>query len=159
MCYYPYSKEKKLKGNRYFYMEVEDMTIESVRSTSASINLNKEATTRPVREVTAPETADGVAIKSGQEVETFAAEEETSNSNGEANKTSIDAIKKAVNEINKTSNNSTVQFGIHEKTNRMTVKILDKETKKVIKEFPAEKTLDLIAKAWEIAGLMVDEKG
>ncbi|MEG1888510.1 MAG: flagellar protein FlaG, partial [Lachnospiraceae bacterium] len=34
----------------------------------------------------------------------------------------------------------------------------DKETKKVIKEFPAEKTLDLIAKAWEIAGLLVDER-
>ncbi|MEG0806510.1 MAG: flagellar protein FlaG [Lachnospiraceae bacterium] len=70
----------------------------------------------------------------------------------------FEAMKKAVNEINKHNENSIVQFGIHEATNRMTVKILDKETKKVIKEFPAEKTLDLIAKAWEIAGLLVDER-
>ena len=38
------------------------------------------------------------------------------------------------------------------------IKMVDKETRKVIKEFPAEETLDLIAKAWELAGIMVDEK-
>ena len=32
------------------------------------------------------------------------------------------------------------------------------ETKEVIKEFPPEKTLDMIAKVWEMAGIMVDEK-
>ena len=63
-----------------------------------------------------------------------------------------------INEINKSNPNSIVQFGVHEATNRMTIKILDKESRKVIKEFPAEKTLDLIAKAWELAGIMVDEK-
>lgn len=69
-----------------------------------------------------------------------------------------EAVKKAINEINKRNPNSIVQFGVHEATNRMTIKILDKESRKVIKEFPAEKTLDLIAKAWELAGIMVDEK-
>ena len=47
---------------------------------------------------------------------------------------------------------------MHEKTNRITIKIVDKETKEIIKEFPPEKTLDMIAKVWEVAGLMVDEK-
>lgn len=70
----------------------------------------------------------------------------------------LDQMKKAVESINKKANNSTVQFGIHEETNRITVKIVDKETKKVIKEVPAEKTLDMIAKAWELAGILVDEK-
>ena len=49
-------------------------------------------------------------------------------------------------------------FGIHEGTNRVTIKIVDKDTKKVLKEFPPEKTLDMIEKVWEMAGLMVDEK-
>lgn len=40
----------------------------------------------------------------------------------------------------------------------MTIKIVDKETKEVIKEFPPEKTLDMIAKVWEMAGIMVDER-
>jgi flagellar protein FlaG len=67
-------------------------------------------------------------------------------------------IKKAVEDINKKANNSEAIFGIHEATNRVTIKIVDKESKKVIKELPPEKTLDMIAKVWELAGLMVDEK-
>ena len=35
---------------------------------------------------------------------------------------------------------------------------VDKDTKEVLKEYPPEKTLDMIAKVWEIAGLLVDEK-
>ena len=67
-------------------------------------------------------------------------------------------IKKAVEEINKKAKNSEAVFGIHEGTNKVTIKIVDKQTKETIKEFPPEKTLDMIAKVWEMAGLMVDEK-
>lgn len=67
-------------------------------------------------------------------------------------------LKKAVEEINKKANNASAVFGVHEETNRITIKIVDKDSKEVIKEFPPEKTLDMIAKVWEMAGLMVDEK-
>lgn len=69
-------------------------------------------------------------------------------------------LKKAVDDINKSAlaDQSEAVFGIHDKTNRITIKIIDKKTKEVIKEFPPEKTLDMIAKVWEMAGLMVDEK-
>ncbi len=67
-------------------------------------------------------------------------------------------IRKAVSEINKKANGTEAIFGIHDKTNRVTIKIVDKETKKVIREYPPEETLDMIAKVWELAGLMVDEK-
>ena len=68
------------------------------------------------------------------------------------------AIKKAIEEINKKAKNSEAVFGIHEGTNRVTIKIVDKQTKEVIKELPPEKTLDMISRVWEMAGLMVDEK-
>ena len=68
------------------------------------------------------------------------------------------AIKKAVEEINKKAKNSSAVFGIHEGTNRVTIKLVDKQTKEVIKELPPEKTLDMISRVWEMAGLMVDEK-
>lgn len=71
---------------------------------------------------------------------------------------SPDQIKKAVEQLNKKMNNSEALFGIHEGTNRVIIKIVDKSTKEVIKELPPEKTLDMIAKAWELAGLLVDEK-
>ena len=68
-------------------------------------------------------------------------------------------IKKAVEKMNKNMMaHSEAVFGIHEATNRITIKIIDKDTKKVIKELPPEKTLDMIAKVWEMAGILVDEK-
>lgn len=69
-------------------------------------------------------------------------------------------IRKAVEDINKSASGTQSEaiFGIHEETNRVTIKIVDKNSRKVIKEFPPEKTLDMIAKVWEMAGIMVDEK-
>jgi flagellar protein FlaG len=51
-----------------------------------------------------------------------------------------------------------LDFNIHEKTHDIMVKVLNKETGEVIREIPPEKTLDLVAKMMEIAGIMVDEK-
>lgn len=67
-------------------------------------------------------------------------------------------IKKAVEQLNKNMPHSEAVFGVHDETNRVTIKIVDKESKEVIKEFPPEKTLDMIAKVWELAGILVDEK-
>lgn len=67
-------------------------------------------------------------------------------------------IKRAVEEINKKAKNSEAVWGVHEDTNRVTIKIVDKQSKEVIKEFPPDKTLDMIARVWEMAGLMVDER-
>jgi flagellar protein FlaG len=71
---------------------------------------------------------------------------------------SQDQLRKAVEDLNKKMSNSEVAFGFHEGTNRVMIRIVDKETKEIIKELPPEKTLDLIAKAWELAGIMVDER-
>ncbi|MCM1568333.1 MAG: flagellar protein FlaG [Roseburia sp.] len=67
-------------------------------------------------------------------------------------------LKKAVEQLNKKMSNSEAIYGIHEETNRVTIKIVDKDTKEVIRELPPEKTLDMIAKAWELAGILVDER-
>lgn len=71
---------------------------------------------------------------------------------------SNEQIKRAVDQLNKKMENSEAVFGIHDGTNRVTIKIVDKDTKKIIKELPPEKTLDMIAKVWEMAGILVDEK-
>lgn len=60
--------------------------------------------------------------------------------------------------LNKNLGNSEAVFGIHEDTNRVTIKIVDKTTKEVIRELPPEKTLDMIAKVWDLAGILIDEK-
>ena len=77
----------------------------------------------------------------------------------EQGQASNEQIRQAVEKINKEAQyNGEAVFGIHDETNRVTIKIVDKTTKEVIKEFPPEKTLDMIAKVWEMAGIMVDER-
>lgn len=81
-----------------------------------------------------------------------------SGNNGSPKAAGTEALKKAAEEIKRNSKNSEAVFGVHDGTNRITIKIIDKDTKEVLKEYPPEKTLDMIAKVWEMAGLMVDEK-
>lgn len=51
-----------------------------------------------------------------------------------------------------------LSFKYHEETNRISITVTDSDTDEVIREIPPEKALDMLAKAWEIAGLLVDEK-
>ncbi|NBJ92558.1 flagellar protein FlaG [Parablautia muri] len=84
---------------------------------------------------------------------------EGNNAGKERQQSSSEQLKKAVEQLNKNMSSSEAVFGIHEGTNRLTIKIIDKDSKEVLKELPPEKILDMIAKAWELAGVMVDEKG
>ncbi len=66
-------------------------------------------------------------------------------------------------EISKANNklryhNTKCEFGYHEETRRVTIKVLDKDTEEVIREIPPEKTLEMIEKMWELAGFLVDER-
>ncbi len=84
--------------------------------------------------------------------------QDSSQSNTSNQQATNEQVKKDVESKNKILSNSEAIFEIHDATNRVTIKIVDKETKEVLKELPPEKTLDMIAKAWELAGILVDEK-
>jgi flagellar protein FlaG len=51
-----------------------------------------------------------------------------------------------------------MEFSIHEKTKEIMVKVINSDTKEVIREIPQEKILDMVAKMWEMAGILVDER-
>lgn len=50
------------------------------------------------------------------------------------------------------------EFSIHEKTREIMVKVIDRETGDVIREIPPEKILDIVAKMWELVGILIDER-
>ena len=73
--------------------------------------------------------------------------------NGESNLAQQNEKKEAsikeLKDIQKVINRNTIaEFGYNEPTN----------TDEVIKEIPSEKALEMLAKAWELAGILVDEK-
>ena len=75
-----------------------------------------------------------------------------------------DKIKAAVDDLNKTvkqaspMHHTQLSFKYHEDTNRISITVTDSDTDEVMREIPPEKTLDMLAKAWEMAGLLVDER-
>lgn len=136
------------------------MTMEPIQSKTVAYQGSGAAVEKtssvPKAEIKVPERGMPVADPIGK------------NAAGEANKqtdkyampeqASDSSLKNAVEQINRKSANMEAIFGYHEGTNRVMIKIIDKDTKEVKREYPAEKTLDMIQKVWEMAGLMVDEK-
>ncbi len=51
-----------------------------------------------------------------------------------------------------------LRFSVHERTNRVSVQVVDKGSEEVIKEIPSEKVLDMLGAMWDAAGLFVDAK-
>lgn len=70
-------------------------------------------------------------------------------------------IKNAVEHANssvKKMQRTACEFTYHEETKRVSIKVMDSDTKEVIREIPSEETLELIAKLWDLSGMLVDEK-
>ncbi len=68
----------------------------------------------------------------------------------------MEAIQKANNAI--LGVNRKFEFSIHQKTKEIMIKVLDSDTNEVIREIPPEKILDMVARMWEMAGILVDER-
>jgi flagellar protein flaG protein len=77
--------------------------------------------------------------------------------NKKVSKSTIDNTISETNSKIKVSNTQ-LKYSIDDETQRISIKIIDKDTDKVIREVPPEETLEAIKKIWEIAGIIVDEK-
>ena len=58
-----------------------------------------------------------------------------------------------------TNKNINLEFKMHQRTHRIYVEMVDKTTKKVVKEIPSKKMLDMIGRIWDEMGIAVDKKG
>lgn len=143
------------------------MAVENVNSIAAAATYQAMSTpaATPVKDVVSvdakPIEAMSSVIKEPVEIKKVDGSDKGGNAqyNEQEKQPSDNTLKQALKDMNrKIGNNTIAEFGIHEGTNRITIKLKDKETNEVIKEVPAEKTLDLIQKAWELAGILVDEK-
>jgi len=50
------------------------------------------------------------------------------------------------------------ELSVHKKTGTIMSKLVNTDTGEIMKEFPPEKILDMIAGLWEIAGIIIDEQ-
>lgn len=124
-----------------------------------AVKLETAVKQEPVISSAVPKTEKKAAPRTAVSDSPVISEEEKQNPVDSNEMKKKSGMKRAVEEINRKAKNSEVIFGIHDATNRVTIKVVDKGTKEVIREFPPEETLDMIAKVWELAGIMIDERG
>lgn len=140
------------------------MEIEAIAPASTGVK-----TTEPVRVSTdtKPELMDTSHVKVATEGAVVAANESGTTRDDEdkneqceqkeyeASESSVDD---AVRNANRRMERTRCEYSYHKETNRVSIRVIDKDTDKVIREIPPEKSLDMLQKMWEMAGIMVDEK-
>ena len=131
------------------------MAIEAVKSVTQNYQAQSQASKASVAQTTKTTSVNTATESENVQLQNISLES-SDNETQIANQN--EQIKKAVSDLNRKMNDTSCQFGIHEATNRVTIKIIDNNTKEVIREYPAEETMKMIEKAWELAGIMVDEK-
>lgn len=138
------------------------MALDILSGAVNSVKVSQPA--EPVRENRTVEAHTDVAnVSTSQQIERHVvANAEQKNPNGEQKQQqqSEDAarIQAAVKRANNSMRRTSCQFSYNEETNRVSITVLDDDTKEVIREIPSEEALELVQKMWEMAGLMVDEQ-
>ncbi|MDD6208558.1 MAG: flagellar protein FlaG [Clostridiales bacterium] len=143
------------------------MMIETVGSSAVSSYATGD-TVRPVEKPASTNSAAQIANQGEtnititerpvQNVSAGDGENSKENSQGQANERQIkDAVNNANNKL-KMNHKTGCEFSYHEETGRVSIKVIDQETKEVIREIPPEESLEMLQKLWELAGVLVDER-
>ena len=143
------------------------MAISRVESIGAGVSSAAAAPAQPVVAAssgqTAPVAVEGVSETSTQtqfgtqQQQTGEQQVTQDSANKAAEPEDLKFVSESMNHFMKLMN-ADLQFSVHEKTHRVMVKLVDESTKEVLKEFPPEEFLDMIAKIQEYVGMLVDKK-
>ena len=125
---------------------------ESTKVVSPSVEVSDVAASAEQVKVMASKSVTSSAnAKDGRSGE---AEEESRKKHVPSEATINDAVKSANRKMEKTR----CEYSYHKETNRVSIKVFDADTDEVIREIPPDKSLDMLQKMWEMAGILVDEK-
>jgi flagellar protein FlaG len=136
------------------------MAIDSIANTVPYGEYKPEQRVQPVTvqpAVTLPGTDAGTSAGKAFNGNQDGTKEEDKQKDAQANANRLKSI------LNETNNKikptrTRCEFSYHDDINRISIKVIDKDTDKVIREIPSEETLEMLQKLWEVVGLLVDEK-
>lgn len=140
------------------------MELESISRANAGYNNTQEAT-----KVTVEKEQPEVAAASSQKAAEHIVQKVTESGMMSEQKDGQDAKQKeraasessiddAVKNANRRMEHTRCEYSYHKETNRVSIKVINDDTDEVIREIPPEKSLKMLQKMWEMAGILVDEK-
>ena len=132
------------------------LAINSITNTAVDYpDTNTEGTvsksTQTSTTIPSASTKEGINVKTDAKVADD--EQQTNEAKAKRIKSLVDSANNKINEGRKIC-----EYTYHEDIGRISIKIKDATTDKVIKEIPPEETIKMIEKLWESAGIIVDEK-
>ncbi len=135
------------------------MAIDNISNATISLTdyktEQKAQSAAAVQQAVKPAETNAVTAKTYTDKQDGAKEEEKRDAQTNANR-----LKSILNETNNKikPTRTRCEFSYVEDVNRVSIKVMDVDTDKVIREIPPEETLEMLQKLWEVAGLLVDEK-
>lgn len=135
-----------------------DLKSVAVNSGMSYADMAKQTVSREPKPVQAQETVTDPTRKAAVPVadEAKNVEKENSRNEGNVSRKMKNALDKVNDKMRPTK--TKCEFSYHEETKRVSIKVIDEDTKEVIREIPPEETLEMLSKMWELAGILVDEK-
>jgi flagellar protein FlaG len=142
-------------------MEVLNMQIDAIGSVKRSTD-DDFGTAKQTDYSVGRDTATSVNTVSKVQTDTPASEGDSSNGEDKDSKQGKDPSKKTIDsvmsEANQKMSKTRCEYAYDEPTKRVSIKVYDKETDELIREVPPEKSLEMLQRMWELAGIIVDEK-
>lgn len=135
------------------------MAIDNISNATISLTdyktEQKAQSAASVQQAVKPAETNAVTAKTYTDKQDGAKEDEKRDAQANANR-----LKSILNETNNKikPTRTRCEFSYVEDVNRVSIKVMDIDTDKVIREIPPEETLEMLQKLWEVAGLLVDEK-
>lgn len=136
------------------------MDMESISSVNSNYSSTESVKVKSAPVESAYTAAQSVSEASSAAVRTVSESGETANQNrgGKEHNPSEATIDDAVKNANRRMEHTRCEYSYHKETNRVSIKVINEDTDEVIREIPPEKSLDMLQKMWEMAGILVDEK-
>ena len=137
------------------------MAIDSLggyKSISNATAVHNERKAVDVEKVAVEVSAASKGAQLGKYTESASKKQETTDST--IKETSENHLKSVLSVANQKirMTNTRCEFEYHDKTKRVSIKVIDKATDEVVREIPPEEALEMVEKIWELAGLIVDER-
>lgn len=141
--------------------------VKSVVNTSNVNHYTAEHTAASVKKADVPETGEQSQAVSGQNYSITSANnmrseggQEKNFEGGSGKEPTKEEVQSKIDQANKELKHAKtgLDFKYHEATKRVSITVYDKDTKEVIREIPPEKSLDMLEKMWELAGMVVDDR-
>lgn len=136
------------------------MDMESISSVNSNYSSTESVKVKSAPVESAHIAAQSVSEVSSAVVRTVSESGEATNQNrgNKEHNPSEATIDDAVKSANRRMEHTRCEYSYHKETNRVSIKVINEDTDEVIREIPPEKSLDMLQKMWEMAGILVDEK-